>query len=50
MAQAPLTEFIVKMMATDRAALAKADPVKLAARYGISPDHARFYLNSWRMG
>ncbi len=43
----PLTEFIVKMMATDRAALAKADPVKLAARYGISPDHARFYLTQW---
>lgn len=43
----PLTRFILKMMATDRAALANADPTKLAAKYGINADHAAGYIALW---
>lgn len=44
----PLTDFIIAMMKTDPAKLAKADPVKLAERYGIEPEHAVGYLKLWR--
>lgn len=41
----PLTEFLIALLATDPARLAKADPDKLAAKYGISPAHARGYID-----
>lgn len=47
MGRAPLTRFIIAMMRTDRAALANADPAKLAAKYGISPAHAAGYIALW---
>lgn len=43
----PLTAFILKMMATDRARLVNADPARLAAKYGIHPAHAAGYLRLW---
>lgn len=43
----PLTDFLIAMMRAPTAALAKADPAKLAAKYGISVAHAEGYL---RMG
>lgn len=44
----PLTDFIIAMMKADPTKLDKADPVKLAARYGIEPHHATAYLRLWR--
>jgi len=41
----PLTKFLIALMATDPARLAKADPEKLAAKYNISPEHARGYID-----
>ena len=35
-------------MKADRTKLDKADPVKLARRYGIEPHHATAYLRLWR--
>jgi hypothetical protein len=43
----PLTAFILKMMATDRAALVRANVDKLAAKHGISPAHAAGYISLW---
>ena len=43
-----LTPFLVALMRTDPAALTRADPVKLAAKYGIRADWARFYIEQWR--
>lgn len=44
----PLTEFLIAMMKADPAKLDKADPVKIAAKYGIEPHHATAYLRLWR--
>jgi hypothetical protein len=44
----PLTDFIIKMMATPLDRLANADPAKLAAKYGIRADHAAGYIALWR--
>lgn len=43
----PLTRFILKMMETDKAALARANTDKLAAKYGITPAHAAGYIALW---
>lgn len=48
MARAPLTDFLIALMKTLPAALAKADPEKLAQKYGISPAHARGYIDMAR--
>ena len=42
-----LTPFLLAMLRTPRAALTRADPAKLAAKYDIRPDWAAFYLNDW---
>ncbi|WP_188656618.1 hypothetical protein [Sphingomonas metalli] len=42
-----LTPFIVAMIRAPHAALAKADPAKLAAKYEIPPAFAEFYLTHW---
>ena len=42
-----LTPFLAKMMATPRDLLAKADPAKLAVKYGIPETWARSYLDDW---
>lgn len=42
-----LLPFILAMIATPAAKLATANPDKLAARYEISPEAARFYLECW---
>lgn len=44
----PLTEYLVAMMKAPREALASADPAKLAAKYGVRADWARWYLEQWR--
>ena len=44
----PLTRFLIALMATDPARLAKADPDKLAAKYSIRADWARDYINMRR--
>lgn len=41
----PLTEFLIALITTDPARLAKADPEKLAKKYGMSPAHARGYID-----
>lgn len=41
----PLTAFLCAMMSAPRDALIRANPDKLALKYGIRPDWARFYLN-----
>jgi hypothetical protein len=43
----PLTQFLVALMAAPRERLQRADPAKLAAKYGIPADWARYYLNDW---
>ena len=40
----PLTTFLLALAKVDRAKLARADPVKLAAKYGIDPEHAAGYI------
>jgi hypothetical protein len=40
----PLTTFLIALLRTPPERLSNADPVKLAAKYGISPDHAAGYL------
>lgn len=40
----PLTAFIVNMMKCPTEALAKGDPAKLAAKYGIAEEHAAGYI------
>ncbi|MEH3121191.1 MAG: hypothetical protein PGN16_04290 [Sphingomonas phyllosphaerae] len=42
-----LTPFIVAMMHADPTAIARANPAKLAAKYGIRADHAAFYIRQW---
>ena len=44
----PLTKFLIALLATPRDRLAKADPEKLAQKYGISPSHARGYIDMAR--
>lgn len=48
MMKMPLTTFLIEMMKADPAKLDKADPQKLAAKYGIEPEHAAGYLRLWR--
>lgn len=40
----PLTDFLLAMLKAPPGSLARADPVKLAAKYNVSPDHCRGYL------
>lgn len=40
----PLTAFLVAMLKADRASLVKADAGRLAAKYGIRADWARWYI------
>lgn len=40
----PLTDYICGLYATDRMKLARADPDKMARKFGIRPDWAREYL------
>jgi len=42
-----LTPFLIAMLRTPRAALRNADPAKLAAKYGIRPEWAAWYLSDW---
>jgi hypothetical protein len=42
-----LTPFLVALMKAPRESLARADPVKLAAKYQIPEPWARYYLNDW---
>jgi hypothetical protein len=44
MTRFPLTDFLCAMLRADPAAIRRADPAKLAAKYEISPDHAAGYL------
>ena len=44
----PLTQFLIEMMKADCTKLDRADPAKLAAKYGIEPHHATAYLRLWR--
>lgn len=48
MTRTGLTPFLVALIRTDPAALTRADPEKLAAKYGIRADWARFYIEQWR--
>lgn len=48
MTETGLTPFIVAMIRAAPADVARADPAKLAAKYGIRADHAAFYLSQWR--
>lgn len=41
----PLTDFLCEMMHAPRADLLRANPDKLAAKYGIRADWARYYLD-----
>lgn len=43
-----LTPFLCAMVKTPADRLATANPDRLAAKYEIRPDWARFYLNAWR--
>jgi hypothetical protein len=45
---APLTAFIIAMLKAEPGSLARADPEKLAAKYGIDPTHAAGYLRLHR--
>jgi len=40
----PLNDFLDALRRVDRARLVRADPVKLAEKYGVSADHARGYI------
>lgn len=42
-----LTPFILAMMATPPDKLARADPVKVGAKYGVRADWAGFYIREW---
>lgn len=44
----PLTKFLIALLATPRDRLAKADPEKLAAKYGIRVQDARGYIDMAR--
>lgn len=41
----PLTDFLIAMLKAPPGSLARADPAKLAAKYGIRPEHAQGYIN-----
>ena len=41
---APLTAFLIALLKAPVDSLAKADPQKLAEKYGIQPNHAAAYL------
>lgn len=45
--QTGLTPFLINMMKADRAALANADVARLAAKYGIEPEWAAWYIRMW---
>ena len=40
----PLTAFLIALLATPREKLRRADPARLAAKYGISAAHASGYI------
>lgn len=42
-----LTPFLLNMMKAPRDKIAGADIARIAAKYGIREDHARFYINQW---
>lgn len=42
-----LTPFLVNMMKAPRDKIAGADAGKLAAKYGIREDWARWYIDQW---
>jgi len=42
-----LTPFLVALMGTPRERLTRANPAKLASKYEIPEDWARYYLNDW---
>ncbi|MEG3086160.1 hypothetical protein [Sphingomonas sp. PB4P5] len=42
-----LTPFLSALMRTPRDSLVRANTAKLAAKYGIPEDWARYYLNDW---
>lgn len=42
-----LTPFLLAMMRTPGERLTSADPDKLARKYGIPGEWARFYIGSW---
>jgi hypothetical protein len=44
----PLTDFLIAMLKTPPDKLARADPVKLAAKYEIDVAHATAYLHLHR--
>lgn len=44
--KSPLTDFILKVMDTPADKLARANVDKLAAKYGIRADFARFYIQT----
>lgn len=43
-----LQAFILAMIRAPAGSLSRADPGKLAAKYEISEETARFYLDCWR--
>ena len=40
----PLNAFLGALWRCDRAKLHRADPVKMAVKYGIKPEHAAGYI------
>lgn len=42
-----LTDFLVNMMKAPRDKIARADAGKLAEKYGIREDWARWYIDQW---
>jgi hypothetical protein len=42
-----LTPYLAALMRAPRDSLARANPAKLAVKYGIPEDWARYYLNDW---
>ncbi|MCW2763376.1 MAG: hypothetical protein JWR85_3577 [Marmoricola sp.] len=42
-----LTPFLAALMKAPREALTRADPAKLAAKYGIPTEWAKFYITDW---
>lgn len=47
MSDTGLTPFIVNMMKAPDTALVKADVARLAAKYDVPVDYARWYIASW---
>jgi len=44
----PLTAFLIALIKTPAERLSRADPAKLAVKYGIRPDYAAGYLRLHR--